>query len=169
MVWSGQQANTWSDLWLPREVSRRRKRSRCFLIFLLFGSLCALTLCRTVSYLIMSFSYNKSASVFFVLLSVLHWQLGTIMSVPSDCVEAAARHSTAPASLLSVPLSDHIGLGMKTVRIFSDRIRDRIRLEEFRFVRIRVRIFNIRYRIRIRILKSYICDVDIQSYLIRYD
>jgi len=60
-------------------------------------------------------------------------------------------------------------LGMKTVRIFSDRIRHRIRLEGFRSVRIRVRIFNIRYRIRIRILKSYIYNVDIQSYLIRYD
>ena len=59
--------------------------------------------------------------------------------------------------------------GMKTVRIFSDRIRDRIRLEGFRSVRIRVRIFNIRYGICIRILKSYICDVDIQSYLIRHD
>ena len=58
---------------------------------------------------------------------------------------------------------------MKMVRIFSDRIRDRIRLEGFRSVRIRVRIFNIWYRIRIRILKSYIYDVDIQSYLIRYD
>ena len=32
---------------------------------------------------------------------------------------------------------------MKTVRIFSDRIRDRIHLEEFRSIRIRVRIFNI--------------------------
>jgi len=61
------------------------------------------------------------------------------------------------------------GLVMKTVRIFSDRIRDRIRLEGFRSVRIRVRIFNIRNRIRIRILKSYIYDVDIQSYLIRHN
>jgi len=59
-------------------------------------------------------------------------------------------------------------VGIKTVRIFSDRIRDRIRLERFRSVRIRVRIFIIRYRIRIRILKSYICDVDIQLYLIRH-
>jgi hypothetical protein len=58
---------------------------------------------------------------------------------------------------------------MKTVRIFSDRIRDRIRLEGFRSVRIRVRIFNIRYRIRIRIFKSHIYDVDIQSYPIRHD
>jgi len=57
---------------------------------------------------------------------------------------------------------------MKTVRIFSDRIRDRICLEGFKSVRIRVRIFNIRYRIRIRIFKSYIYDVDIQSYLIRH-
>jgi len=56
---------------------------------------------------------------------------------------------------------------MKTVWIFSDRIRDRIRLEGFSSVRIRVRMFNIRYCIRIRILKSYIYDVDIQSYLIR--
>jgi hypothetical protein len=47
------------------------------------------------------------------------------------------------------------------VRIFFDRIRDRIRLEGFRSVRIRVRILNIRYRIRIRILKSHIYDVDI--------
>ena len=54
------------------------------------------------------------------------------------------------------------------VRIFSDRIRDRIRLEGLRSVRIRVRMFNIRYRIRIRIFKSYIYDVDIQSYLIRH-
>jgi histone H3/H4 len=59
-------------------------------------------------------------------------------------------------------------VGMKTVRIFSDRIRDRIRLEGFRSVYIRVRIFNIRYCIRIQILKSYIYDVDIQSYLIRH-
>ena len=59
-------------------------------------------------------------------------------------------------------------VGMKTVRIFSDRIRDRIRLEEFKSVRIRVRIFNIRYRIRIRIIKSHIYDVDIQSYHIRH-
>jgi len=36
-----------------------------------------------------------------------------------------------------------VGLGMEIVRIFYDRIRDRICLEEFRFVRIRVRIFNI--------------------------
>jgi len=50
---------------------------------------------------------------------------------------------------------------MKTVRIFSDRIRDQIRLKKFRYVRIRVRIFNIRYRMRIRIFKSYIYDVDI--------
>jgi hypothetical protein len=57
---------------------------------------------------------------------------------------------------------------MKVVRIFSDRIRDRIRLEGFRFVRIRVRIFNIRYHIRIRILKSHIYDVDIQMYPIRH-
>jgi hypothetical protein len=57
---------------------------------------------------------------------------------------------------------------MKTVRIFFDRIRDRIRLEMFRSVCIRVRIFYIRYRIRIRIIKSYIYDVDIQSYLIRH-
>jgi hypothetical protein len=61
-----------------------------------------------------------------------------------------------------------VGVWMKMLRIFSDRIRDRIRLEWFKFVRIRVRIFNIRYRIRIRILKSYIYDVDIQSYPIRH-
>jgi hypothetical protein len=60
-------------------------------------------------------------------------------------------------------------VGMKKVRIFSDRIWDRIRLEGFRSVRIRVWIFNIRYRTRIRILKSYIYNVDIQSYLIRHD
>jgi hypothetical protein len=59
-------------------------------------------------------------------------------------------------------------LMMKTVRIFSDRIRDRIRLEGSRSVRIRVRIFNIRYRIRIQIPKSHIYDVDIQLYLIRH-
>jgi len=60
-------------------------------------------------------------------------------------------------------------LGIKIVRIFSNYIRNRIRLKRFRSVRIRVRIFNIRYRIRIRILKLYICDVDIQLYLIRHD
>ena len=58
--------------------------------------------------------------------------------------------------------------GVKTVRIFSDRIRDRIRIEEFKSVRIRVQIFNIRYRIRIQIIKSHIYDVDIQSYPIRH-
>jgi hypothetical protein len=63
---------------------------------------------------------------------------------------------------------DRSSAGMKTVRIFSDRIQDRIRLEGFRSVRIRVRIFNIRYRIRIRIPKSHIYDVDIQLYLIRH-
>ena len=36
-----------------------------------------------------------------------------------------------------------LALGMKTVRIFSDRIRNRIRLEGLRSVRIRVRISNI--------------------------
>jgi hypothetical protein len=51
-------------------------------------------------------------------------------------------------------------IGMKTLRIFSDRIRYRIRLERFTSVRIRVRIFNIWYRIHIRIRKSYIYDVD---------
>jgi hypothetical protein len=61
-----------------------------------------------------------------------------------------------------------LDVGMKTVRIFSDRIRNRIRLEGLRSVRIRVRISNIRYRIRIRILKSHIYDVDIQSYPIRH-
>jgi hypothetical protein len=48
---------------------------------------------------------------------------------------------------------------VKTVWIFSDRIRNRIRLQGFRYVRIQVRMFNIRYRIHIRILKSYIYDV----------
>jgi len=62
-----------------------------------------------------------------------------------------------------------LGVGMKTVQIFSDCIRDRIRLEGFRSVHIRVWIFNIRYCIRIWILKLYIYDVDIQSYLIRHD
>ena len=57
---------------------------------------------------------------------------------------------------------------MKMVRIFSDRIRDRIRLEGFKSVRIQVQIFSIRYRIRIRIIKSHIYDIDIQSYPIRY-
>jgi hypothetical protein len=65
-------------------------------------------------------------------------------------------------------LANGVGPGMKVVRIFSDRIRDRIRLEGFRSVRIRVRIFNIRYRIRIRIPKSHIYDVDIQMYHIRH-
>jgi hypothetical protein len=58
----------------------------------------------------------------------------------------------------------YIRLGMKTVRIFSDRMC----LEGFKSFRIRVQIFNIRYRIRIRILKSHIDDVDIQSYPIRH-
>jgi len=57
---------------------------------------------------------------------------------------------------------------MKTVRIFSDRIWDRIHLEGFRSVRIWVWIFNIRYCIRIQILKSHIYDVDIQLYPIRH-
>jgi hypothetical protein len=61
---------------------------------------------------------------------------------------------------------DDCTVGMKTVWIFSDRIRNRIRLKGFRSVRIRVRIFNIWYRIRIRKLKSYIYDVGIKSYLI---
>ena len=60
------------------------------------------------------------------------------------------------------------GARMKTVRIFFDSIRDRIRFERFRTIRILVRIFNIRYRIRIQILKSHIYDVDIQSYPIRH-
>ena len=67
----------------------------------------------------------------------------------------------------SIPLPPS-GLGMKTVRIFSDRIRNRIRLEGLRSVRIRVRISNIRYRIRIQILKSHIYDIDVQSYAIRH-
>ena len=58
---------------------------------------------------------------------------------------------------------------MKPVRIFSDRIRYRIRLEGLRSIRIRVRISNIRYRIHIRILKSHIYDIDIQSYPILVD
>ena len=58
---------------------------------------------------------------------------------------------------------------MKTVQVFFDVIRNRIRLEGLRSVRIRVRISNIRYRIRIRILKSHIYNVDIQSYSIRHD
>jgi hypothetical protein len=68
----------------------------------------------------------------------------------------------------SNPMARGLMPGVKMVRIFSDRIRDRIRLEGFRSVHIRVRIFNIRYRIRIQILKSHIYDVDIQSYLIRH-
>jgi len=59
-------------------------------------------------------------------------------------------------------------LGIKMVRIFSDRIWDRIRLDGLKSICIRVRMFNIWYRIRIRILKSYIYDVDIQSYLIQH-
>jgi hypothetical protein len=54
------------------------------------------------------------------------------------------------------------------IRIFSDCIRDRIRLERFRSIHIQVRIFNIRYCIRIRILKSHIYDVDIQLYSIQH-
>jgi len=52
-------------------------------------------------------------------------------------------------------------VGMKTVQIFSDHIRDRIRLERFKSVYIRIQVFNIQYRIRIQILKPYIYDVDI--------
>jgi hypothetical protein len=62
----------------------------------------------------------------------------------------------------------YVWIGMKMVRIFSDPIRNRIRLKGFRSVRIRVRIFNIRYCIRIRILKSHIYDIDIQLYHIRH-
>ena len=58
--------------------------------------------------------------------------------------------------------------GVKIGWIFFDRIRDRICLEGFRSVHIRVRVFNIRYRIHIRILKSHIYDVDIKSYPIRH-
>jgi hypothetical protein len=47
-------------------------------------------------------------------------------------------------------------------------IRDQIRLEKFKSIRIRVWIFNIRYCIHIRMLKSYIYNVDIQSYPIRH-
>jgi hypothetical protein len=54
------------------------------------------------------------------------------------------------------------------ILIFSDSIWEWIRLEEFWSVRIWVRIFNIRYHIRIWIIKSYIYDVDIQSYHIRH-
>jgi hypothetical protein len=64
--------------------------------------------------------------------------------------------------------SNGLVAGMKVVRIFFDRIRNQIRIEGFRYVRIRVRIFNIRYCIRIRILKSHIYDVDIQMYPIRH-
>jgi hypothetical protein len=39
-----------------------------------------------------------------------------------------------------MPTCSHLGL--KTIRIFSDRIRDRIHLERFRSVRIQVRIFK---------------------------
>jgi hypothetical protein len=46
----------------------------------------------------------------------------------------------------------------------SDHIRDRIHLEDFRFVRNKVQIFNIRQHIRIQILKSHIYDIDIHSY-----
>jgi hypothetical protein len=54
------------------------------------------------------------------------------------------------------------------VQIFFYRIRDRICLDEFGSIRIRVRIFNIRYRIHIRILKLHIYDVNIQSFPIRH-
>jgi hypothetical protein len=74
-----------------------------------------------------------------------------------------------PARLTKVEYTTGVAyVWMKTIRIFSDRIRDRIRLEGFRSVRIRVRIFNIRYCIRIRIFKSHIYDIDIQSYHIRH-
>jgi hypothetical protein len=56
----------------------------------------------------------------------------------------------------------------KMVRIFFERILDRICLEKIRSVHIRVQIFNIRYRIRIRILKYHIYYIDIESYPIRY-
>jgi hypothetical protein len=59
-------------------------------------------------------------------------------------------------------------IGIKMVWIFFECIRDRIHLEGFRSIRIRVRMFNIRYHNCIWILKSYIYNVDIQSYLIRY-
>ena len=50
---------------------------------------------------------------------------------------------------MGYPLPTWVRVGMKMVQIFSDRIRDRIRLEGSRSVHIRVRMFNIRYRIRI--------------------
>ena len=86
------------------------------------------------------------------------------------CVDQAEWHDqelevTALASSFN---TSSLRVGMKTVRIFSNHIRDRIRLERFRSVRIRVRIFNIQYRIRIQILKSHICDVDTQYYRIRH-
>ena len=99
-------------------------------------------------------------------------------STPYDLFRGSAlsvlgSHSTGFFSWFLPPLNaplqpTALQLGMKTVWIFSDHIRDRIRLKGFRSVRIRVQIFNIQYRIRIRILKSHIYDVDIQSYPIRY-
>jgi hypothetical protein len=55
-------------------------------------------------------------------------------------------------ALLEHYLSYWIYLGVKKVRIFSDCIQDRIHLEGFRSVNIRVRIFNIRYHICIEYL-----------------
>jgi len=81
-------------------------------------------------------------------------------------------HQRAPALKKLTPSSMQwtslLHPGIKTVPIFSDRIRNRICLEELRSVRIRVRISNIRYRVRIRILKLHIYDVDIQSYPIQH-
>ena len=61
--------------------------------------------------------------------------------------------------------SIYVLLGLKMARIFSDRIRDRIRLERLKSVRIRVRILNIRYCIRIRMIKLHIYDVNIVGHV----
>ena len=82
------------------------------------------------------------------------------------CEVSWSEGHSAPTSW-QVPLP-YPSIWVKTVQIFSDYIRDRIRLEGFKSVRIRVRIFNIRYCILIRILKSHVYDVDIQSYPIQY-
>ena len=73
-----------------------------------------------------------------------------------DIYPRQAQKATAPLALLGPPppamavqqlltLNTCSRVGMKTIQIFSDHIRDQIRLERFRSVRIRVRIFNIRY------------------------
>ena len=96
-----------------------------------------------------------------------HWHSPWMCFIPY--ISSINYHTILNATKTSyIYESIYVLLGLKMARIFSDRIRDRIRLMGFRSIRIRFQIFTIRYRIHIRILKSYIYDIDIQSYPIRH-